>query len=368
VAYAFGRSGSTWAQQQELTASNGAAGDYFGSSVAVSGDTAIVGANRKASRQGAVYAFVGPLSNGETCSTAAQCLSGSCVDGVCCDTPCGGDNLYDCQVCSKARGASADGTCTLVKNACKAPDTCHSDGTCDPATGTCSYPEKPCASLSADQTPIVPDDLKRCEHDDDCEDAPKGHKTCSVEHVCCDEPCKGKCMSCRVAGHEGTCTDETYVDFKYDCAPKGYCLRTCYGRDNCVQFNGETQCAAPECSDANHGRESASCPANGEDVCPLSERKVFDCGRYACAQELGLCQKRCASVKDCAPSSVCNHNGECVDPPGPIVGSEPACAFAPASPASAGAQGALAALALAALLRPRRSLRPRGAGSRAVAT
>jgi trimeric autotransporter adhesin len=46
AAYVFALSGSNWAQQQELTASDGAADDLFGSSVAVapSGTTALVGA------------------------------------------------------------------------------------------------------------------------------------------------------------------------------------------------------------------------------------------------------------------------------------------------------------------------------------
>jgi hypothetical protein len=43
-AYAFVRSGSTWSWQQTLTASDGVAGNEFGSSVALSGDTAVVGA------------------------------------------------------------------------------------------------------------------------------------------------------------------------------------------------------------------------------------------------------------------------------------------------------------------------------------
>jgi hypothetical protein len=43
-AYVFTRSGATWSQQQKLTAADGAASDYFGYSVAISGDTAVVGA------------------------------------------------------------------------------------------------------------------------------------------------------------------------------------------------------------------------------------------------------------------------------------------------------------------------------------
>ena len=42
--YVFVRSGSTWSQQQKLVANDGAAGDYFGYSVALDGDTLVVGA------------------------------------------------------------------------------------------------------------------------------------------------------------------------------------------------------------------------------------------------------------------------------------------------------------------------------------
>ncbi|MGI9256961.1 MAG: fibronectin type III domain-containing protein, partial [Salinispira sp.] len=56
-AYVFTRSGSTWTQQQELTADDGANGDYFGYSVAVDGDTAIVGAYGDESSTGSAYVF-----------------------------------------------------------------------------------------------------------------------------------------------------------------------------------------------------------------------------------------------------------------------------------------------------------------------
>jgi FG-GAP repeat/Abnormal spindle-like microcephaly-assoc'd, ASPM-SPD-2-Hydin len=60
AAYAFVRSGTTWSQQAELTASDGAAGDSFGYSVAVSGSTAVVGApyHGFGLQAGAAYVFV----------------------------------------------------------------------------------------------------------------------------------------------------------------------------------------------------------------------------------------------------------------------------------------------------------------------
>ena len=44
-AYVFVRSNGVWSEQQKLTASDGAAGDYFGSSVAIDGDTVVIGAH-----------------------------------------------------------------------------------------------------------------------------------------------------------------------------------------------------------------------------------------------------------------------------------------------------------------------------------
>jgi hypothetical protein len=44
AAYVFTRSGGAWSQQTKLTASDGAANDYFGKALSLSGDTVVVGA------------------------------------------------------------------------------------------------------------------------------------------------------------------------------------------------------------------------------------------------------------------------------------------------------------------------------------
>jgi hypothetical protein len=59
-AYVFERTGSTWAEQTKLTASDATASDWFGSSVAISGDYAIVGAPRNddnGTNSGSAYVF-----------------------------------------------------------------------------------------------------------------------------------------------------------------------------------------------------------------------------------------------------------------------------------------------------------------------
>jgi hypothetical protein len=93
AAYAFVRNGSTWSQQAYLKASNTGIGDFFGSWVAISGDTIVVGAlyessnaigvngdqtNNSASNAGAAYAFV---RNGSTWSQQAY-LKASNTEGA----------------------------------------------------------------------------------------------------------------------------------------------------------------------------------------------------------------------------------------------------------------------------------------------
>jgi hypothetical protein len=60
-AYVFTRSGTTWSQQAKLTSSDGAAGDLFGVRVALSGDTALIGAHfddDNGEESGSAYVFV----------------------------------------------------------------------------------------------------------------------------------------------------------------------------------------------------------------------------------------------------------------------------------------------------------------------
>lgn len=56
-AYVFERSGSSWTETHKLTASDGALSDFFGWSVALQGDVAVIGARGKQSDRGAVYVF-----------------------------------------------------------------------------------------------------------------------------------------------------------------------------------------------------------------------------------------------------------------------------------------------------------------------
>jgi hypothetical protein len=81
-AYIFKRNGTSWSQQQKLTASDGAANDIFGVSVSISGDYAIVGAagdDDKGTNSGSAYIF---LRSGTSWSQQAKLTA---LDGAASD-------------------------------------------------------------------------------------------------------------------------------------------------------------------------------------------------------------------------------------------------------------------------------------------
>jgi hypothetical protein len=57
AAWVFTRDGDTWVERATLTAADGAAGDWFGTAVAVAGDTVVVGASLDDGGRGAAYVF-----------------------------------------------------------------------------------------------------------------------------------------------------------------------------------------------------------------------------------------------------------------------------------------------------------------------
>lgn len=187
--HVFSRAGSVWTEQAVLVAGDPGVDDQFGFAVALSGATAVIGAagddNNVASDVGSVYVFTLQWSNGDPCSSDAECVSGFCADQVCCDAAC---DAGTCDVCAVAAGADVDGTCKLLTgtacddgSACTdqdtcaagvcagttsvtcppASDACHDPGACDPGTGTCSNPAKPdgtvCSGGTCESGVCVPD-------------------------------------------------------------------------------------------------------------------------------------------------------------------------------------------------------------------
>ncbi|HEY2903658.1 MAG TPA: hypothetical protein VGL59_23945 [Polyangia bacterium] len=55
------------------------------------------------------------LMNGQVCQANSWCRSKFCVDGVCCNTACEGDDPMRCNGCSMAKTGQKDGTCAADK-------------------------------------------------------------------------------------------------------------------------------------------------------------------------------------------------------------------------------------------------------------
>ena len=77
AAYVYTRNPDTdvWSQQAKLTASDGAAGDEFGISVAVDGDTVVVGARGNVSKTGTIYVFTKLADDDWTATTTVAKLT-----------------------------------------------------------------------------------------------------------------------------------------------------------------------------------------------------------------------------------------------------------------------------------------------------
>ncbi len=150
AAYVFARSGTNWVELGKITAAGGITSDYLGSAIAFDTDTAIIGAYGRDERgqySGAAYAFLYKRDLGDPCEVGEHCDSTYCVDGVCCNAACGGGATDDCQACSTAAGAAANGTCGPM--VCT-DDTVFCNGVEECQLGVCVSPGNNCTGPDGD--------------------------------------------------------------------------------------------------------------------------------------------------------------------------------------------------------------------------
>lgn len=230
-AYVFALTGTTWVEEEKLVAGDGTENDSFGKAVALSERTALIGAPDDLDTvvYGSAYVFEGKLTDGEPCTEDDECLSGFCVDGVCCDTDCGGGSLDDCLACSSAAGAAqngvcgpstgnpcddgelcteadacAAGTCAGSPLPCPLGAPCEAQGSCDPATGQCVYTPAPNGTACDDQDACTDDDACAagscqgspavCAAQSECHDS----GTCSSQTGSCSSPPKPDGTPCSI--------------------------------------------------------------------------------------------------------------------------------------------------------------------------
>jgi MYXO-CTERM domain-containing protein len=278
-AYLYVRSGSAWTLLSKLTASDGAGNDFFGASVGVSGDTVLVGsvvddigANAD---QGSAYVFVVRKGLGDACGGGSECASGFCVDGVCCNTACSGA----CVACSVASGAPADGACSsLTGPACD-------DGNACTQTDTCQ------AGVCTGGNPVT------CAASDQCHVA----GTCNPATGACSNPPKSNGSVC----NDGNgCT-------KTDTCQAGACVGgnpvVCAASDQCHDV-GTCSPATGACSNPPKSNGSV---CNDGNACTQTDT----CQAGACT---GANPVICTAPDQCHVAGTCNTGtGGCSNPPKP---------------------------------------------------
>jgi hypothetical protein len=365
AAFVFTNSASTWTQENDgLVADDAGDFDRFGTAVAVSGSTVLVGApgtgqlstgggadtvyvfsplttplvQARIGGRGAIGYFGGSLElegdvaavgsifgkngayiaellvpNGGSCDANSDCQDGYCVDGVCCDVECSGA----CKTC-------ASGACTSLRGiavpSCS-PYLCGESGACPTLCGThadcldthycleprCVEREPNGGSCTesrqcASGTCSERECMGTLEIGARCSNAVDCESSNCVDGFCCDQRCDGQCEACDLRNSRGTCSPVTG-------APHGD-RAACKGADSvCVgECDGEhtARCAYPARSQVC----GASCSddvlsesfCNGQGVCEPDTPRP--CEPYVCADEVG-CRPDCENAQHCAIGFTC---------------------------------------------------------------
>jgi hypothetical protein len=238
---------------------------------------------------------------GGGCGTRAECATGFCTDGVCCESEA-------CGTCATCAGASP-GKCTTLTSV-EDPDSCalKDKKSCD-ARGAC-----------------VPGLGATCTKGADCATG------FCADGICCDTACDGACRSCKgaenVDGVSGRCGPS-----KAGSNPGSKCT------DGAVCGASGTCDRGATCKD-----DRTALDGKGQSV---------DCANYKCKG--GVCPGVCADVSDCNAPAVCTQDGKCTAPTARDDAGSGCCAAAPRHSESS-AIGAISAVIvlILALARPRR--------------
>ncbi len=322
--YIHSKQGTSWgAASRTMVPAAGSGAFELGHAVKVVTDNLVlVGAPYAGSLQGYVYTFLYANQNGSRCASNGDCISNSCVDGLCCSGPCGGS----CSACTVARGAAQDGVCTFFSPdsaaglAC-APQSCTGssvdcapcarDGECPADTycaadGSCRRRED--AGKSCD--PAAGRDCKEA----GCRVCRSGH---CVEGVCCDAECDqpcGSCLASKTNQRDGLCAPiAAGTDPDQECPKDG--LENGCGADGLCSGDYACRSFAPvgaACGDnvcVNNLLSGLQCDGRGG----CAEGLGTSCSPYRCASDGKSCETSCRSSADCAsPEDYCSDQGQCL--------------------------------------------------------
>jgi hypothetical protein len=285
---------------------------------------------------------------GSACLCDGDCLSGFCVENVCCNTACTGG----CYTCSSS-SSILPGTCVRrVAGAdprdpsdCPAqdPSSCGLDGTCDGAgacrsfafgtrclagscvggavvgthlcdgSGHCSLGSPlVCAPYACDAaTDTCLGEMRIggiCAMDADCQSG------FCADSVCCSVACDGACVSCNTPAHVGTCwpIDAGKGDPRGICKDQGQpsCKHdgTCDGVGGCANYAQNTECLPPSCSG-----DRLNTPGSCDGLGTCDSGGVINCSPFLCVPPSNVqaaCTNTCKVDADCDPPAACT-NGSC---------------------------------------------------------
>jgi hypothetical protein len=303
-------------------------------------------------------------ANGVACGANPECESAQCVDGVCCGSVCTG-------ACESCNQKGAEGTCTPLPTGTPTAEcvdqlaaSCGFDGTCNGNGGCRRYAAgTPCKAAGCQTGTFTP--ASACDGQGTCVapntvscapylcdaslGAPQCRTTCAaggclapavctngscgakvlkadgagcvtsadctsshcVDGVCCGTACAGACISCNLAGFEGTC--KPVASNKLD--PHGVCKDggaaacqqngLCNGPGACALYPPGTTCVAGTCA----GRAVfAARQCDGAGTCGPATN--MDCLPYRCNPATTACFASCTANAQCsnAPKRTCNNN------------------------------------------------------------
>lgn len=243
--------------------------------------------------------------NGAACSADQQCMSGFCVDEVCCETRCAGV----CMACSRLRTNQTNGLCRPVPagtpsaGECQteSPNSCRQNGTCNGAGGCALYPANTvCGSSTCNGGTFIP--APRCNGTGTC--APRTGMPCPGSLVCDNgSTCKTRCAG------DSDCTGGLTCDVAtgqcQGAPPKKALGQTCdaalMGNDCLSGFCADGVCCDGPCAvtcracvSAKTGQPDGRCsfiPA-GQDPdnhCPTDDPAT--CGRDGTCNGSGTCRR-----------------------------------------------------------------------------
>lgn len=228
-------------------------------------------------------------TDGLTCDTALECVSGYCKDGHCCASACSG-SCFECSTgaCHAVMGTEDPPECTgdyacddigacrqkqglACDNGSQCLSTfCVDDACCE---SSCATPCFSCATGSCEAV-VAGDDEPECTGNSSCSSQSQcllhdgnacgeGNECLSgycVDGFCCDLDCSSPCLSCVT----GVCSPVTGGDDVAECTGP----TTCDSQGQCKLKDGEAcgwndQCASANCA-ADHDGSGLWCAAEGQ--------------------------------------------------------------------------------------------------------